>query len=839
MSTFSPEGTSANEADIRDRATDLYNFAARIVGSAEDGRALFTSAAVEFTDLVAEDIRSQAEYNRTAWRKASLMAVYAGGVTEGWANDVRWFTQRLSELEDEWEEARADRFGVHPPSGVEGVEERFSALRARARAAKLASLDSRAEYARTEFERRARMRANQLQDGPTDATIKQLVRDDGVLGWAPHNLGWSHPPLPLDAEQGDGLAEELQSYLNGEVPIDDRFFAILAIVDSVTSKALRSLKSPDGERLEQEEIAFLRSFYDRLDETTVPFGLGPTSMLNLVRGFGDVNGLSEAEQNQFLGTLGSGLLVLSNERLGGGWDDLPPTIQAAVTHGHTPDVDLQQGMFPEDWLEGWAPVLAELFRETDGGLEGGKDFSANLLTTLGTNLDEAMGPRGILPKDDMPLQELLRVVSRNEEAVHAVVTGEHDHPVWWDRHAEEYVYPDGRDTQEAIRGLYGFDWSDDGSALRGLTEWIGPEYVRNDPDRRELADETMAGLITALTDGPSGTFDLLAGDNDITGDNANLGMLNPDAARGLAGLSEFYLESFAQPHRQGETTVGADGGLEVNSVDRVRFWMLIAGDQQAANDLNTSIQEYQFDRYQDFVNGDAPAITVGDETAQLRGLYDLALIYEARARENYAAEDALTAEGSSAEGYDSDQSAWIKLTAGSGKEIVNNIIAQNDFVKAGVGVGNEIVKFTQNYGIGSEATEGGFDPRLPTTRSEGDVEFATMLAMADIAVGTGRLDPADLPHYQEYQQLAVEFDRHASAGDHDKAVGAVDDMVALSSDLKNELIDPLRDLGIHDADLIQAQRDTWDGLLGDPEGHDMQRFRDTILSDRMRRNQPD
>lgn len=831
MSNFNPDTTSADAEMIRERAEDLYAFVGRILGRAGDMKAAIDSSAAEFSDLIAESISSEASYNRTAWQDASFLAAYAGGVTEAWADDVDWYTGRIDALETRWDDARENHFGVAAPAGgpsnsAEGQV--FDQRRNQARSQLLGTLETQAESAREEFERRAKKRASQLSEGPTEESVRELVRTAGVLAWAPNNLGWTDPPLPVTAADGVSMAEDLVPYLNGEKPLDEEYAAIVAALNAVSHKGWRRQTFEDGE-LPPEEIAFLRAFYATLDSTPVNAHT-PPPFLDMVRRIStdDYYGPdgfegSESSGRELLGALGDGLLILSDENLGGGWDDLPTSVRGVLSGERTFEYDGDEYTSHATWDEHVAP-LVEMFEHVHPGIQGGTEFSGNVIITVGGAASpNAHGTpdTGLMADGEAGAQTLLGVANRNIEANHAVLTGEHESP-------------HDVDAQTALRNLYSFDWSDDGEALNGLTNWIRFEDSRTLPDQREMAAEAMAGLITSLTDGESGTFDDLAGNQEIDGRQTNLGMLNPAVSRHLVELSEIYMDSFAAPIQGGPTTT-EDDELRINTVDRVRFWTLAAGDPLAGHDLNAAIERHQSQRLADLVEGEAEVAVVGAETGMLRGIYDRAILSEAGARENYAAEDAATAQ---AEGRRA-----VPLVSGSIKEILNNVVVKDPRVKAIVGIGNEVARYSRDWiwsGTPDEEAND-FSIRVPITTSKSDIELGTLLSLADAAVVDGQLDAGDLPYYTETAEAASEYDQLAGDDDADAVQAAEDRISRLEPELRAELRAALGEegLGVFDMQLVDDQHSGWDGIVGDPEGHDAQRFAETVLQGKLKRNEPD
>lgn len=88
MATFSlvfvPRDFHYDSKPVYDCAADLEVLNARLLGRADDLSGSFDSAAGEFTDVIAWDIRSLSEEDLQNWRDAAVSVSYAASVAERW-----------------------------------------------------------------------------------------------------------------------------------------------------------------------------------------------------------------------------------------------------------------------------------------------------------------------------------------------------------------------------------------------------------------------------------------------------------------------------------------------------------------------------------------------------------------------------------------------------------------------------------------------------------------------------------------------------------------------------------------------------------------------------------
>ncbi|MEY9213477.1 hypothetical protein NI17_000595 [Thermobifida halotolerans] len=649
MASFDPQDTEADEETIRAAADDLYDVAGRIIGRSGDLRSAFTGAAVEFTDLVTEDIRSEGDYDEQLWQRSSMAVVYAAGVTDMWAEDVKWFKDKRQELIDGWEDEVADDFGVpHEPTSEPGPPPVAPGETPPERPSPTASRDAKIAEKRQErldhyegeaadlwekFQERAEEKGQMLRDGPEPEHVRELV-DAGVLGWAPYNImgAESEPPLPLTEDEAVRMANNLDRYLSedGE-ELDAEYAEILAALAVISLKAQEAQKN--GDRLPAGEIAFLERFYAELDDAGGDHDL-PYNVVEIPAHLDELDTMSDEEKDELLKVLGEGILTLSHEDLGGSFEQLPQSVRNAAV-GPVDDTQTE-GPMPYGYVD-WADDIVGLSRllgGTDDDLEGGEDFSVNLLSTLGHEMaDPALGPPLELTSETgIPLVE---AATRNIEANHALLTGDYSHPRF------------GTESGEVLSGLYAFEWSDDGEAVSGLTDWI-PEYSRADgeagEEQRLLAGEATAGLIKHITSNDA--FAALTNTGVTVGDdgNAAFGQYNPELAESLAGIFVAYMDDFGMDVQLNEEGLAesdwvfnfdSNENLVLNEFGRARFLQYIVADEATAIDTYAAVQLHSSDQFTSYLGGEPDSYGFrvnGTEAGILNGLFEAALMNEAADR---------------------------------------------------------------------------------------------------------------------------------------------------------------------------------------------------------------
>ncbi|WP_420161881.1 hypothetical protein [Nocardiopsis sp. CNT-189] len=438
----------------------------------------------------------------------------------------------------------------------------------------------------------------------------------------------------------------MELYATGQRPIDDRYYEIIAALNAVNARALESQRR--GAKLSEDEIAFLEGFHTELGNLEKNGAQGALAVPFLLDEMGlvDSEGNPTQEGADLLKTLGGGILVLSNADYGGGFDRLPPELQAlaygpqADYYGNfvPPQTDPSSSEAPHEentvrgsaWRSGMLG-LAGLFEGVDENLRGGKAFSAGITTSIAHNMnlpdslsEPARELMGALPEKD--INNILEVSTRNPEANHAILTGQHDHRYY------------GSDPSKTIENLFTYNWEDD-EAVSGLIDWI-PEYgsPMYSEETRTMAGEASAALIGIMTNPEM--FDSLT--NTGLQKDTSFTAYNVTIADSLTDIFERYVVSFAdstlaQEKSGSKADIGAgDFYVETNKIamgglEAVRFMQYLVGNDYTAARTLGIVDEYINVAYgAALVTGDT--VRYAESSGGLSSLYNSALSNEAMAR---------------------------------------------------------------------------------------------------------------------------------------------------------------------------------------------------------------
>ncbi|MET9797382.1 hypothetical protein [Nocardiopsis alba] len=562
---FSPASISAFVSQINPHIEEFNILQARLLGRADDLEGSFDSAATHFTDIIAWDIKEQGSENYQLWVDTAVSLEYAADVTSQWVDYVQHFWDTRNEIWDEWDEAVSSAISRVPAEYAEATitasyperEGFFSSLGGsdanKCRDLydelrdKLEGFNERARNNLEKYEERAEEIREMLEQGATDVNVQKLI-DAGHSSWGYQNLDPNkylelESDFELTAESGEEIAIEIGPYWSGEKPLDDRYYELMLVISMIGTNARNTQN--DGRELDQNELDFLRAFYEELENTRNPNpGNNSMGILEIPETM-DTGGLSEEEVEYALGILGGGLLALSDEKIGGGYEELPESIQSVIEGPDFSNVRSQGGYrdVHNAWREG-AESLNRLLEHSDGKIEGGSEFSTRMMHSISGELNRMQLTGG----DDSSMSGLLDVATRNEDANYAILTGEYPDGVEgglpWNDKSQENI------TSNIIENIYKHEWSDDGEAARGLTRWIEETAFSDDKDERTMAAEAMDALMETITtkemhDALSDTGVTVEISDGTEVSNAPFTAVNGEIADGFAHLFELYINSFS------------------------------------------------------------------------------------------------------------------------------------------------------------------------------------------------------------------------------------------------------------------------------------------------------
>lgn len=614
-----PAGTT--EARVRAAAMGFGEILGRLTGLGPQAEAVFDQAASAFTEFLTPPIRAQATDHLSQLESTVGASAYAASVLDGWADDVAWYTAQIAALEADWDDSGGGTFGVRPPelSPTMSPEQRQQLLAgyddqvAAAREVHLTALNYQAQVAYDDFLARAQERARQLTQGPTDANVAMLVAA-GSLGWVAPTLWPSAPLPPLSAADGTDQATHLLALLSDPNLGPDQ--TALATVDSIDWLLSRALADPAS--VTPGQLDFLTAFYAELggrvvdlddlfarprsDDTLVIQYVGgaPVAASDVTAGAGPP--LGGPAQAAAVAALANGLMLLSNEKYGGGLGRIPPTVVQMVqdTPTRVPYNGLAKGTLLGTDFGQSAATTSFLAHST---IPAGVAFSRELAVAAADYL-EALHD-GTLPagSDDSTAKELLWLIGRNPDAAHDAVTGAN--------------MPAGFDAAAFVVDAYTQPWSDDGTAVSRLTDWIPAAKGSGEPASVDAADETVDSLVTALTvTGPtdSAPFTLML----------DAARENPRATQALGLLGSVYLDEMS---RSGDHATPS-------TADWQRFVTLLMRDEDTARALSVSMSAFAQQNLALQVGADP--MTAGAQNGQLVSLLSTGAV-------NSALQDEVTA----------------------------------------------------------------------------------------------------------------------------------------------------------------------------------------------------
>ncbi|MGW9553305.1 TPR repeat region-containing protein [Nocardiopsis sp. NPDC055551] len=661
---FDPPDTKVRTDSLKERCDDAWKLTGRVMGDAGTGRAAITRSAKEFSDLIDGDISSAGAFNEKEWRKACLALTYAASIADRWREDVEEFRRERKKLIDRYSTAivmaglanegnpmyrgtgplqSPPTYGPHVPSPRQ-----------------LAYYEVHREYMakgrklKDGLEETAAERATLLKEGPEPSNLKVLV-EAGVLGWGAYNiLGAERDvPLPVSSKEAKEMAREMKSYLDGDKEPDARFHEIIAALGAVSAKAKKlqeAGRSTLGQpyratmhrpTLGEEELDFLETFYGEMEDQT------PNGVVRLVPWLEGHDGpdWSDAERKTFTGAMADGLLVLSDEKVGGGQYLLPESVQNLANGIPSPNDDVRTGRHMNDPSGNWladARDFGLLMAASDPDMRGGTEFSANTTLSMGHHL--ANKDLDLHESYDKGLSAVLDVTTRNEEADHRILTDAHDHPMTRSAHeraARIPGMPDFENNADALLGLYSYNWHDEGEAVAGLTDWI-PDFKEGTTAEARMAGEATVGLITTLAGSED---DRPFHDTDAKSDSAYqeaVTEINPELTKGLTRIYLAYQDDFVVGGKSDEygAVTGAEGSHLLHDLgdsavllkDETKqgFLQLLIADDSNAPIITASAEEMERRVINAAVGdpADTAAGVAGARVGRLRTLLHEAMITE-------------------------------------------------------------------------------------------------------------------------------------------------------------------------------------------------------------------
>lgn len=376
------------------------------------------------------------------------------------------------------------------------------------------------------------------------------------MPFSPGTRMLSVPSDPTLAAQraGEFAARRIRDGLDGKPP------GRQGMIDAAA--ALRKLTAAKR-RLNADEVAFLQALYGELgrDVYRVPVNLSDKAAKSAVA---------------------DGLLLLSNNKLGGGFDKLPAEIRQDLR-----DTGWRYWNSPNDKatdpLRGKGfPDLARFLLNSDpaGKVASGDEFASGFSRSTVDNLRLQQWLKSEYSEVDPPgemartallstaeIQQFLNLISRSHKAS-----------------AELMSDPD------AVRILLKHGWEDQGAGFAQLTAWAAKAAL--DPSSPEflMAKRATADLINAVT--VNGSED---GEPDhmMFMESVKWVRSNPEIAQAFSKLIAANIGDFGDDEPSPVAGPGDEFHLRISTDQRHRFAMLASTDQEARLILRIAAAAYK------------------------------------------------------------------------------------------------------------------------------------------------------------------------------------------------------------------------------------------------------
>jgi hypothetical protein len=377
------------------------------------------------------------------------------------------------------------------------------------------------------------------------------------LQFAPgtHMLSMPEDPTSAAKQAGELAAARLRDALDGKPPGKDGIIA--------AANTLRQLTGRTGP-LTPDDLAFLQAVYG---------GLG-RSVYRIPDQLGD----DKKAKSAFV----DGLLLLSNGKLGGGFDKVPAEIRQDLRDTGWRYWNLGDKATNPLRGDGF-PALARflLNRDPAGKVVPGDEFATDLGRSAVDNLrlqqwlqkeypgrphaPEQMGETALLSTGEV--QSLLELVALSHKASATLMS----------------------DT-ESVRALIGHDWEDKGAAVAGLTDWAAK--VALDPDSPEfvMAKKATASLINSVTVNDS---DENSVQHDMFKNSMDWMKKNPEIAQAFGKLIAANITDFGDDEPAAVQGPGDERHLGISTNRRHMFAMLASTDPESRVMLRLASEAYK------------------------------------------------------------------------------------------------------------------------------------------------------------------------------------------------------------------------------------------------------
>ncbi|WP_432887933.1 hypothetical protein ACQPYH_06330 [Kribbella sp. CA-245084] len=352
--------------------------------------------------------------------------------------------------------------------------------------------------------------------------------------------------------------------------------------------ALERIRNAKG-RLSPDDILFLETYYSHLGKDVYRLPsyfrddnnwIAPTRT-SYAPGEIVPTALDAKVRAKLAAATGGGLLALSDESRGGGWNRLPAFVREAAAD--------KLGGYPlHDG--GWAPdggdkagPLAAFLAQSEPVDRAGLVLSKRLAISAAQSIPaykRLQTPTSVpTPESDQLARVFLHISSRNEQTMHDLLTGQGmDQP----EDISKGIYQGYTTSKDFLVAITTHVWSDSGKAVSETLNWIADAKRSPSRARQLLAIQAWGSVFDTLTDTSvvNAELNITAGEPRGTDVLAKvtppaLGVVSPEIARSLArGVAAFLRDLATNDSRD---------------LASARLFTLIATDKAAAESLAGAI----------------------------------------------------------------------------------------------------------------------------------------------------------------------------------------------------------------------------------------------------------
>ncbi|CAM3958617.1 hypothetical protein NOGI109294_20275 [Nocardiopsis gilva] len=656
---FTPKDTDADPGEIKDSHEDLKGLNKRMLGQSKDLSGQFNSTSMEFSEAVAWNITDESKYNSNKWINASESVMFCAFVTEFWHGCVNDFKKKRKQIVEDWEDAKKAAEKAVPddyedvpitesnhPSHAPGndsatkkaVEAYYGLVRKRGELKKEDSTNwSNLQEGKDEVE-------SQLKGGPNVENIKKLM-DAGYVDMAFFNLrGTDFYLNKIDTKNVEKWPDKLSKYWSGEKELDSEYYSMMMLLniigyESSRVQALRDSSNPP--QLDKKYRDYLKKFYSGTENGWGASG-NTLDLANLIDG----SDLERSEKDAALGAIGGGLLTLSDEKIGGGFEELPESIRKASSGSFVWNIKSpEDGYDTANWIEDYKK-LSKLLGNAPENLQGGKDFSAGISISIGQHLKS--DSKDWIDED--AAGHLVEVAARNKDANHGILTDDYTHPYIENADLDDKELKKLKSlNSDAVEGLLKYEWPDkdengneswmkDGKPVTGLIDWLADDALEDNPEVRRRAGEASEGLISMITTDEMFKSLTDTGIKTSGDDNATFSRVNPEICEKLANIFYSHIDDFgieSDSPRDNKFVISDDPNkdeLTVDSRSRARFMQYLVANEETAENLIQAVEAKQDSTFNEYMkNGENPTDNAGN-SGRLKGLLDASIINESLER---------------------------------------------------------------------------------------------------------------------------------------------------------------------------------------------------------------